>query len=48
MEHGAIIRDISNVGGSAEKELEEYFNAEVADSASAEAADSPTSETEKE
>jgi ABC-2 type transport system ATP-binding protein len=48
MEHGAIIRDISNVGGSAEKELEEYFNAEVADSAGAEAADSPTSETEKE
>jgi ABC-2 type transport system ATP-binding protein len=29
MEHGAIIRDINNVDGSAEKELEDYFNAEV-------------------
>jgi ABC-2 type transport system ATP-binding protein len=27
MEHGAIIRDINNVDGSAEKELEDYFNA---------------------
>jgi ABC-2 type transport system ATP-binding protein len=29
MEHGAIIRDINNVDGSAEKELEDYFNAEA-------------------
>jgi hypothetical protein len=29
MEHGSIIRDINNVDGSAEKELEDYFNAEV-------------------
>ena len=26
LEHGAIIKDMSNSEGSAEKELEEYFN----------------------
>jgi ABC-2 type transport system ATP-binding protein len=31
MEHGAIIRDIANVNNSAEKELEDYFNAEADD-----------------
>jgi hypothetical protein len=31
MEHGAIRRDIANVNNSAEKELEDYFNAEADD-----------------
>jgi len=29
MEHGHIIRDIDNCDGSAEKELEDYFNVNV-------------------
>lgn len=29
LEHGVIIRDIDNTGGSAEKELEDYFNVGV-------------------
>jgi ABC-2 type transport system ATP-binding protein len=29
MEHGHIIRDINNQDGSAEKELEDYFNVNV-------------------
>ncbi len=29
LEHGVIIRDIDNAGGTAEKELEDYFNVRV-------------------
>ena len=29
LEHGVIIRDINNADGSAEKELEDYFNVGV-------------------
>ena len=29
LEHGIIIRDIDNANGSAEKELEDYFNVGV-------------------
>ncbi len=40
MEHGSIIRDLSNVNNSAEKELEDYFDARIEET--------PETETEAE